>query len=49
MEVFGYYTVEGTILTAKVMAASGLRLLMDPGLREKARAEHATWLEKYNK
>ena len=37
------------ILTAKVMAASGLRLLMDPGLREKARAEHATWLEKYNK
>jgi len=37
------------VLCAKVMAASGLRLLMDPGLREKAKAEHAGWLEKYNK
>jgi aminobenzoyl-glutamate utilization protein B len=37
------------ILTAKVMAASGLRLLTDSELREKAKAEHAMWLEKYNK
>lgn len=37
------------ILTAKVMAAAGLRLLLDPKLRDKAKAEHASWLEKYNK
>ncbi len=37
------------ILTAKVMAASGLRLLMDKELRDQATAEHAEWLEKYNK
>jgi metal-dependent amidase/aminoacylase/carboxypeptidase family protein len=37
------------ILTAKVMAASGLRLLMEPELREKAKAEHAKLVEEYNK
>lgn len=37
------------ILTAKVMAASGLRLIMDPGLREQATAEHARWVEEYNR
>jgi amidohydrolase len=37
------------VLTAKVMAAAGLRLLMDAGLRHKAKAEHALWMEQYNK
>jgi len=37
------------ILTAKVMAGSALRLLMDPEFRQKAKAEHAKWVEKYNK
>lgn len=37
------------ILTAKVMGASALRLVMDKKLRDKAKAEHAMWLEKYNK
>jgi amidohydrolase len=37
------------VLTSRVMAATGLRLLMDKKLREKAKAEHAIWLEKYNK
>jgi len=36
------------ILTSKVMAAVGLRLLMDPDLRQKAKTEHAQLLEKYN-
>ena len=40
---------ESLILTAKVMAAAGLRLLMDAKLREQAKAEFATWVEKYNK
>lgn len=35
------------ILTSKVMAAVGLRLVMDEGLRKKARAEHAERLTKY--
>lgn len=37
------------ILTAKVMGAAALRLVMDQKLRDKAKAEHAMWLEKYNK
>ncbi len=37
------------ILTSRVMAATGLRLLMDKKLREKAKTEHAMWLDKYNK
>ena len=37
------------ILTSRVMAATGLRLLMDKKLREKAKAEHTMWVEKYNK
>ena len=37
------------ILTAKVMAASALRLIMDPELRERATAEHANWVEEYNR
>ncbi len=40
---------ESLILTSKVMAASGLRLLMDPKLSEQAKAEFASWMEKYNK
>lgn len=36
------------ILTSKVMAASALRLLLDPDLRQKAKKEHAMWVEKYN-
>ena len=39
---------ESLILTAKVMAAVGLRLLTDVKLREQAKAEFAAWLEKYN-
>jgi amidohydrolase len=34
---------------AKVMAASGLRLVMDPELRKQAKAEHARWLEEYDR
>ena len=37
------------ILTTKVMAAAGLRLVLDPELRKKAKAEHADWLSKYHK
>ncbi|NQT80942.1 MAG: peptidase dimerization domain-containing protein [Candidatus Aminicenantes bacterium] len=37
------------ILTAKVMGATALRLVMDQKLQDKARAEHKKWLEKYNK
>jgi hypothetical protein len=37
------------ILTAKVMGAAGLRLLMDSDLRKKAKEEHARWLDKYHK
>ena len=37
------------ILTAKVMAASALRLLMDPELREQAKVEHTSWVEEYNR
>ncbi len=37
------------VLTAKVMAATGLRLVLDRDLREKAKAEHARWVEEYNK
>jgi amidohydrolase len=37
------------ILTTKVMAASALRLVMDPELRAKATDEHARWVEEYNK
>lgn len=37
------------ILTSQVMAATALRLLMDPELRTRAKEEHAVWLEKYNK
>lgn len=36
------------ILTAKVMAATSLRLLLDPDLRQKAKKEHTMWVEKYN-
>jgi len=37
------------VLTSKVMAATALRLLKDPQLREKAKAEHAAWVDKYNR
>lgn len=40
---------ESLILTAKVMAAVGLRLLLDAELRDQAKAEFAAWVEKYNK
>ncbi len=36
-----------SILTAKVMGATALRLIMDKELREKAKTEHAMWLKKY--
>ncbi len=39
---------ESLILTAKVMAAVGLRLLMEAELRGQAKAEFAAWVEKYN-
>ncbi len=37
------------ILTAKVMGATALRVVMDQKLQDKAKAEHKKWLEKYNK
>lgn len=40
---------ESLIQTARVMAASGLRLILSPELRRKAKEEHAKWLELYNK
>ena len=39
---------ESLILTAKVMAAVGLRLLTDAKLREQAKTEFDGWVEKYN-
>jgi amidohydrolase len=36
------------LLTTKVMGAVALRLALDEKLRDKAKAEHADWLEKYN-
>lgn len=36
------------LLTAKVMGAVALRMLLDEELREKAKAEHARWLAKYD-
>jgi hypothetical protein len=39
---------DSLILTAKVMAAAGLRLALDPELRRKAKIEHAEWLAKYS-
>lgn len=38
---------QSLILTAKVMGATALRLVMDPEMREKAKAEHAMWSTKY--
>jgi amidohydrolase len=35
------------VLTAKVMGATALRIIMDKELQEKAKAEHAMWLKKY--
>jgi amidohydrolase len=49
---FGTLVVPGAhalIMTAKVMGASALRLLMDPDLCKKAKEEHAMWVEKYKK
>jgi metal-dependent amidase/aminoacylase/carboxypeptidase family protein len=37
------------VLTSKVMAAIGLRLIMDPDLRQKAKAEHTRLVEDYRK
>lgn len=37
------------ILTAKVMGAVALRLLIDEKLRDSAKKEHAGWLGKYNR
>jgi hypothetical protein len=36
------------ILTAKVMGAVALRLLVDEKLRDSAKKEHTEWLRKYN-
>ncbi|MFC2161356.1 peptidase dimerization domain-containing protein [Acidobacteriota bacterium] len=38
---------ESLILTSRVMAASGLRLILSPELRKKVKEEHAQWLELY--
>ncbi|MBD3414952.1 MAG: peptidase dimerization domain-containing protein [Candidatus Aminicenantes bacterium] len=38
---------QSLILTSKVMAAVGLRLVLDPKLRKQAKAEHSEWAEKY--
>ncbi|MCR4426642.1 MAG: peptidase dimerization domain-containing protein [Firmicutes bacterium] len=40
---------ENLIQTTKVMAAVGLRLVMDGEMREAIKAEHAKWLEQYDK
>jgi metal-dependent amidase/aminoacylase/carboxypeptidase family protein len=37
------------ILTSKVMAATALRFIMDPQIRENAKAEHKRLVAKYNK
>ena len=37
------------VLTSKVMAAVGLRLVMDRDLLERAVQEHANWVEEYNR
>lgn len=36
------------VLTSKVMGAVALRLAVDPELRKKAKAEHSSWVLKYN-
>jgi hypothetical protein len=36
------------VLTSKVMGAVALRLVVDPELRKKAKAEHSSWVVKYN-
>ena len=36
------------VLMSKVMAAIGLRLVTDAGIREKIKAEHDAWVKKYN-
>lgn len=36
------------LLTTKVMGAVALRILIDKDIRDKAKAEHAEWLAKYN-
>jgi len=39
---------KGLILTGKVMGATGLRLVLDPEMQKKVRAEFDSWLKKYN-
>ncbi len=39
---------ENLKLTAKTMAATALRLVMDAEMAKKVKAEHATWVAKYN-
>ena len=39
---------KGLILVGKVMAATGLRLVLDPGIRQKVNAEFDMWKKKYN-
>jgi len=38
---------ESLVLTSKVMAASGLRLLLSPELRQMAKDEHSKWVDLY--
>jgi amidohydrolase len=40
---------ENLKLTAQVMAATALRLVMDPELADRVKAEHAGWVEKYGR
>lgn len=39
---------ENLKLTAKTMAATALRLVMDPEMAKKVKSEHAMWVAKYN-
>ena len=39
---------KGLILIGKVMAATGLRLFLDPEVRQKVKTEFEMWKQKYN-
>ena len=39
---------KGVVLTGKVMGATGLRIALDPEMRNQIRAEFDSWSKKYN-
>jgi len=39
---------KGVVLTGKVMGGTGLRLVLDPEMQKKIKAEFDMWLKKYN-